>query len=100
MQANILIKRKFQAGKKKEIISVLRELRARAMDQPGYISGQTLASPEDPQLLLVISVWQDLESWHKWSNNPTRQALEQVLESYQMGPTEYQEFILGGFIEE
>jgi heme-degrading monooxygenase HmoA len=100
MQAKILIKRKFQTGKKKEILSVLRELRARAMDQPGYISGQTLASPDDPQLMLIIGTWQDLESWHKWSDNPTRQALEQILESYQLGPTDYQEFILGGFIED
>lgn len=100
MQAKILIKRKFRTGKKKEIISVLRELRSRAMDQPGYISGQTLASPEHPQQLMVIGTWVNLESWHNWCTNPTRQALEQILESYQMGPTEYQEFILGGFIED
>ena len=85
MQAKILIKRRFQTGKKKEIISVLRELRSRAMGQPGYISGQTLASPGDPQLLLVIGSWKDLE---------------QILESYQVGDTEYEEFVLGGFIEE
>ena len=100
MQAKILIKRKFQTGKKKEIISVLRELRSRAMDQPGYISGETLSSPEDPQLLMVIGSWQSLDHWHTWCNNPTRKALEQILESYQMGPTEYQEFVLGGFIED
>ena len=100
MQAKILIKRKFQAGKKKEIIAVLRELRSRAMDQPGYISGETLATPEDPQLLMVIGSWQSLDSWHNWCQNPTRRALEQILESYQIGPTEYQEFVLGGFIED
>lgn len=100
MQAKILIKRKFRTGKKKEIISVLRELRSRAMDQPGYISGQTLSSPDDPQLLLVIGSWQDLDSWHDWQNDPTRQALEQILESYQVGATGYEEFVLGGFIEE
>lgn len=100
MQAKILIKRKFQTGKKKEIISVMRELRSRAMDQPGYISGETLATPEDPQLLMVIGTWQSLDNWRNWCNNPTRQALEQILESYQIGPTEYQEFVLGGFIED
>jgi heme-degrading monooxygenase HmoA len=100
MQAKILIKRKFQTGKKKEIISVLRELRSRAMDRPGYISGQTLGSPDEPQLLLVIGTWANLESWHQWRADPTRKALEQILESYQMGPTDYQEFILGGFIED
>ena len=100
MHAKILIKRKFQTGKKKEIISMMSELRSRAMDQPGYVSGQTLVSPAEPQQLLVISTWQDLDSWHNWCANPTRQALEQMLESYQIGPTDYQEYILGGFIEE
>ncbi len=100
MQAKILIKRKFQVGKKREIISLLRELRAQAMEQPGYISGQTLASAADPQLLLVIGSWETLDDWRRWRKNPTRQALEQVLESYQVGPAQYEEFILGGFIEE
>jgi len=100
MNARILIKRRFQTGKKKEIITMLQELRSLAMDQPGYISGQTLASPEDPQLLLIIGTWQDLESWHNWKQNPTRQALERMLESYQVGETHYEEFVLGGFIEE
>jgi heme-degrading monooxygenase HmoA len=100
MQAKILIKRKFQTGKKKEIIYVLRELRARAMEQPGYISGETLASPEDPQLLMVIGSWQSLENWHAWRKHSTRQALEKILESYQIGAAEYQEFVLGGFIED
>jgi antibiotic biosynthesis monooxygenase (ABM) superfamily enzyme len=39
MQAKILIKRKFNKGKKKEIIALLKELRSMAMQQPGYISG-------------------------------------------------------------
>ena len=51
MNAKILIKRKFKKGKKKEIISLLKELRTGALSQPGYISGQTLASYDDPQTL-------------------------------------------------
>jgi heme-degrading monooxygenase HmoA len=49
---------------------------------------------------MVISSWQDLESWHNWSENDTRKTLERMLETYQEGSTEYQEFTLGGFIEE
>ena len=37
MQAKILIKRKFIKGKKAEIIALLKELRSRALQQPGYI---------------------------------------------------------------
>ena len=100
MQAKILIKRKFKPGKKSEIIALLKELRSRALQQPGYISGETLASEGQPQTLMVIGTWQNMESWHNWKENDTRKTLEQMLTTYQEGSTEYQEFILGGFIEE
>ena len=100
MQAKILIKRKFKKGKKNEIIAMLKELRSMAMQQPGYISGETLSSSDQPQTLMVISSWQDMESWQSWRENNTRKTLEQMLSTYQESETEYQEFVLGGFIEE
>jgi heme-degrading monooxygenase HmoA len=99
MQAKILIKRTFSKGKKNEIISLLKELRSVALQQPGYISGETLTSVDQPQTLMVISSWQDMESWNDWKENNTRRTLDQMLETYQDGETEYQEFTLGGFIE-
>ncbi len=100
MQAKILIKRKFIKGKKNEIISLLKELRSGALQQSGYISGETLTSTEHPQTLMVISSWQDMESWQNWKENNTRITLDKMLESYQEEATEYQEFTLGGFILE
>jgi quinol monooxygenase YgiN len=100
MNAKILIKRRFKKGKQKEITALLRELRSGALHQPGYISGETLTSSEDPQVLMVIGTWQDMESWYKWKQNSTRQTLEQMMETYQEESTEYQEYSLGAFIEE
>ena len=100
MQTKILIKRKFNKGKKTEIVALLKELRSMAMQQPGYISGETLSSTDQAQTLMVIGSWQDMESWHNWKENNTRRTLEQMLATYQEGSTEYQEFVLGGFIEE
>jgi len=100
MNAKILIKRRFKKGKKKEIIALLRELRSGALHQPGYISGETLSSSEDPQVLMVIGTWQDMENWYNWKQNNTRQTLEKMLETYQEESTEYQEYTLGAFIEE
>ena len=100
MNAKILIKRRFKKGKQKEIIALLRELRSGALHQPGYISGETLSSSEDPQVLMVIGTWQDMENWYNWKRNTTRQTLEQMLETYQEGSTEYQEFKLGAFVED
>jgi len=100
MTAKILIKRRFKTGKQKEIIALLRELRSGALNQPGYISGQTLTSNEDPQTMMVIGTWQDMESWNNWKRNNTRQTLEQMLETYQEDSTEYQEYKLGAFVED
>ena len=100
MNAKILIKRKFKPGKQKEIIAMLRELRSGALHQPGYVSGETLTSTEDPQTMMVISTWQDMESWYNWKRNNTRQTLEQMLETYQVDSTEYQEFKVGAFVED
>ena len=100
MNAKILIKRKFKKGKQKEIIALLRELRSGALHQPGYISGETLTSNEDPQTMMVIGTWQNMESWNNWKRNSTRQTLEQMLETYQEASTEYEEYTLGAFIED
>ena len=100
MHVKILIKRKFKKGKQQEIIAMLRELRSGALHQPGYISGETMTSTEDPQTMMVISTWRDMESWYNWKRNNTRQTLEQMLETYQVDSTEYQEFKVGAFVED
>ena len=100
MNAKILIKRKFKKGKEKEVLALLRELRSGALHQPGYISGETLTSTENPRTMMVIGTWHDMESWYNWKRNSTRQTLEQMLETYQKGSTEYQEYKLGAFVED
>ena len=100
MQAKIIIKRKFMKGKQREILALLRELRSGALQQPGYISGETLTSTEDPQTLVVIGSWRDMDSWINWRENDTRKTLEKMLETYQIASSEYLELTLGTFIED
>ena len=100
MNAKVFIKRKFKPGKQKEIIAMLRELRSGALHQPGYISGETLTSTEDYLTMMVIGTWRTMESWYNWKNNSTRQTLEQMLETYQVESTEYQEFNVGVFVKD
>jgi quinol monooxygenase YgiN len=95
MLVKIFIKRRFKKGKVKEISAILRDFRAGAMDKPGYVSGETLVSYEDPQNVLVIGTWQDMESWLAWKDNPKRKEFEAMLEIYQEGPTRYEAFMLG-----
>jgi heme-degrading monooxygenase HmoA len=95
MIAKILIKRRFKEGKTPQILSLLNDLRSRAMHQPGYISGETLSKKGFPLNLIVISTWQSLEHWYEWRDSQERRQLESILELYQTRPTDYEEFLLG-----
>lgn len=95
MLVKILIKRRFKKGKVKEISAILRDFRSGAMDRPGYVSGETLVSYEDPQNVLVIGTWQDMESWLAWKENPKRKEFESMLEIYQEDTTTYEAYMLG-----
>jgi heme-degrading monooxygenase HmoA len=92
MPAKILIKRKFQKETTREILSILNRFRAGAKTQPGYIHGETWISPEDPQKTLVVVTWDSLANWRKWKASSERKAFEALLEIYQIGLTQYEEF--------
>jgi len=70
-------------GKTKEIFSLLKDFRTAALNQPGS------------QHMLVIGTWENMESWHSWKENSKRKEFEAMLEIYQEGPTEYEEYLLG-----
>lgn len=95
MLTKIFITRQFKEGKTREINALLNEFRAGAMNQPGYVSGETLIDPDNPLKVLVIGTWQSMESWLNWKNNPARKRFEAMLEIYQEGPTAYQTYLLG-----
>ena len=95
MLVKILIKRRFQEGKRKEIVAILNDMRSKAMSHTGYVSGQTLVNPADYRDFLVISTWQSMEAWHSWKESEARKNLEAMLEIYQDDPTVYEEYVLG-----
>jgi len=65
------------------------------LSQPGYISGETLLEHNDPQHMLVITTWENIESWHRWIRSSKRKEFDAMMEIYQDGPTEYKEYLLG-----
>jgi len=95
MIAKIIIKRRFKPGKSRQIIALLNELRARAMHQAGYISGETLSKKGFPNNLIVIGSWQSLDAWQRWRDSDERKKYESMLELLQERPTEYEEYLLG-----
>jgi heme-degrading monooxygenase HmoA len=95
MIAKVIIKRRFKPGKSRQIIALLNELRARAMHQTGYISGETLSKKGFPNNLIVIGSWQSLDAWQRWRDSDERKKYEAMLELLQERPTEYEEYLLG-----
>jgi heme-degrading monooxygenase HmoA len=95
MIAKILIKRRFKEGHTPQIVALLNEIRARAMHQPGYMSGETLVKRGYPNNMVVISTWRSSEAWHRWRDCGERKTFEAMLEAYQERPTEYEEYLLG-----
>ena len=93
MAVKILIKRSIGP----QVVSVLRplivELRAHAMRQPGYISGETLKCVDRPGEYLVISTWESLDDWEKWLTSQDRKILEDKIESITGTTAEYVTYV-------
>ena len=71
----VTIERCLQPNKYLEMGRLLMELRAKAMRQRGYVSGESLRSLDDPSQWLVISTWLDSESWKAWERSSERQEI-------------------------
>jgi len=69
-----------QVKKKERLLPMLRELRAAAVHQPGYVTGETLVSTEDDSITAVISTWHSLEQWQAWETSETRATLYELIE--------------------
>jgi heme-degrading monooxygenase HmoA len=66
-----------------------------AMQQPGYISSETLRNLDDQNQVVVVSMWQDIEAWTAWKNSETRMTNEAEFKDYLIGETEYEHYSLG-----
>ncbi len=88
----VLLERNIRGQQVKDIVRLMRSLRVLAMQQPGYISGETLHSVEDPNRYLVISTWESLEHWQAWLNSPERRKIQTEMDSYLDSPTAYRVF--------
>ncbi len=100
MIAKIIIKRRFVKENTPQILSLLNKIRSIAMEQPGYISGETLMQSDFPENMAVIATWQSMEDWNAWKKSETRRKYEAMLEIYQTRPTQYEEYLLGAAFSE
>ena len=92
MSIKVMIKRKWQVEKPEELYPLLAVLRAAARKQPGFISGETLRSLDDPEDYLVISIWETADDWKKWMQNKKRRDLQGKVDSLIGEKTFYEMF--------
>jgi heme-degrading monooxygenase HmoA len=92
MSIKVMIKRKWQVDKPEELLPLLAALRETAREQPGFISGETLRSLDDPEDFLVISIWETADDWNKWVQNKKRRDLQGKVDSLIGEKTFYEMF--------
>lgn len=89
MAIKVIIKRQVPEGKLPDLSHLLIQLRALALEQPSYISGETLRRVDQPNELLVISTWSSLEAWKAWMNQPTRKTIQDKIDLILGESTQY-----------
>ncbi len=97
MAVKVLISRRYQNGKAMELLKLLNKLRVEAMNQPGYITGETLIGHDDPQKLMVVGTWDSVDHWLKWQDDRNRADLEARIGELLTEPPTVEVFTLGTF---
>jgi heme-degrading monooxygenase HmoA len=83
----VLLERTIKGKHVSNIVRLLRQMRVLAMQQHGYISGETLHAVDDPNHYLVISTWESMGHWQAWSGNEERRKLQAEIDGYLESPT-------------
>ena len=95
MTVKIIIERKFKEDPLPDDLRAINELRMKAMQQKGYVSGETLLDLEDERTVVVLSVWSSLDDWKTWLNSQERCKLESELTPHIEEPVKIRPFMLG-----
>lgn len=89
MTVKIFIKRKVQDRSVVELTMLLKKMRSLTLEQPGYISGETLNRIDKKDECMVVSTWRSVEDWNNWVNNPKRIEVQTQIDKLLGGNTEY-----------
>lgn len=87
MAVKIIIERTMTADDQAEVAELLKQLRAKAMDNQGYVSGETLFSVDRPGTHVVISTWESLRDWKAWEKDARRGEIVQKVEALLASPS-------------
>jgi heme-degrading monooxygenase HmoA len=85
MAIRVIIEREIEPGNEIKFLQMLIQLRGRAMQEKGYISGETLRALDDPNKYIIVSTWNNVEDWKSWENSPKRKEIEKELDRFLRG---------------
>jgi len=95
MAVKILIKRTVKGSAMAEVSKMLVQARTNALGKNGYISSETLSNCDNPNEILVVSMWRNKADWDAYRGNQTRIDFERECEQLFDSPTEYSVYNLG-----
>jgi heme-degrading monooxygenase HmoA len=90
MEVKIIIKRIVPQNKKEALKPLLQKLRNLAMQQAGYISGETFKRIDRPGESLVVSTWQSMEDWRIWVMSDERRGTQEKIDHLLGEKTDYE----------
>jgi heme-degrading monooxygenase HmoA len=72
----VVIERTLSREGDEEIQRAMRDLRREAIQQPGYVSGETLRDTANPHHFVILSTWRSPEEWEAWASSGRRREVE------------------------
>ncbi len=75
----VFLTRRVRAENYERVMGLLTDLRAVALHQPGYVTGETVVRGEDPIEVLAIGTWLAEEHWQAWSTSKERLEIEDMI---------------------
>ncbi len=89
MTVKIFIKRKVLNTNIIDLTIMLKQLRVLTLNQPGYISGETLKRIDVPDECIVISTWRSIDDWNTWIRDDKRIKIQENIDKLLGKKTEY-----------
>ena len=67
-----------------------REMRSSALNQKGYIGGETMKRVDVAGEILIVSKWQNIDDWSKWLVSKERMAYQERIDALTSADTKFE----------
>jgi heme-degrading monooxygenase HmoA len=95
MSVKIVIERKFKEAPTEKDLSVIDEIRVKALRDRGYIGGETVVNADNSREVLVFSAWSSVADWNSWYTKKDWEKLEKSLAPHLEEPAKIRIFAPG-----